>query len=313
MFISYSIRINGIILLPCLLLTQILEYKYSINEYNRKYLTILKYSISYITFSVLILIMGMTLPRGSTYADYFALVTLKGIFSNVVYYANLLGHFFSTLIPKSGKIIYLMTIPFVILGLLEKIKKDYLYFAFSISTVFVYILAPGRDGLRYLFPIIPFYLYFLFSGINKISLILSNKNIKIDMGLMAGIPLILLFLLTISVNIYGQYNMKENIMPGPYQKDSVELFNYILLNTNKDSIVIFDRPRLITLYTNRKSAKIANFDKIKESGADFVVCSRNSQVDLEMQKFSQEVKKIFMNNAFNLYRLNTKKQIAIFR
>jgi len=82
--------------------------------------------------------MGMTLPRGSTYADYFALITAKGIFSNVIYYATLLGHFFSTLIPKSGKIIYLITIPFVILGLLEKIKKDYLYFAFSVFTVCLY-------------------------------------------------------------------------------------------------------------------------------------------------------------------------------
>ena len=313
MFISYSIRINGIILLPCLILTQILEYKYSITEHNRKYLTVLKYSIPYIAFSVLILIIGMTLPRESTYADHFALVTLKGIFSNVIYYAKLLGHFFSTLIPKSGKIIYLITIPFVILGLLEKIKKDYLYIAFSIFTVCLYILAPGRDGLRYLFPIIPFYLYFLFSGINKISFILSNKNIKIDTGLMAGIPLILLFFLTISVNIYRQYNLKDNIIPGPYQKDSVELFNYILLNTNKDSIVIFDRPRVITLYTNRKSARITNFDKIKESGADYVVCRKNSQVDLEMQKFAQRVNKIFINNTFNLYRLNTKKQTALAR
>jgi len=312
-FISYSIRINGIILLPCLLLAQILEYKYSIKEYSRKCLTVLKYSIPYIAFSVLIIIMGMTLPRESTYADYFALITLKGIFSNVIYYAKLLGHFFSTLIPKSGKIIYLITIPFVILGLLEKITKDYLYFAFSIFTICLYILAPGRDGLRYLFPIIPFYLYFLFSGINKISFILYNKDIKIDMGLMTGIPLISLFLLTISVNIYRQHNLKDNIMPGPYQKDSVELFNYISLHTNKDSVIIFDKPRVITLYTHRKSARITKFDKIKESGVDYIVCRKNSQFDLEIQKLAHRLNKIFVNNTFNLYRLNTKKQIPLSR
>ena len=107
--------------------------------------------------------------------------------------------------------------------------------------------------------------------------------------------------------------MKDNIIPGPFQKDSVELFNYILLNTNKDSIVIFDRPRVITLYTNRKSARITNFDKMKESGADYVVCRKNSQVDFEMQKFAQRVNKIFINNTFNLYRLNTKKQTALAR
>ena len=311
MFISYSIRINGIVLFPCLFLAQILEYKYSNKDYSRKYLAVFKYLIPYIAFSVLILIMGMTFPMESTYADHFELITLKGIFSNVTYYATLLGHFFSTLIPKSGKIIYLITIPFVILGLLEKIKEDYLYVAFSIFTVCLYILAPGRDGLRYLFPIIPFYLYFLFAGINKISFILSNKDINIDMGLMTGIPLILLFLLTISVNMYRQHNMKENIVPGPFQKDSVELFNYISLNTNKDSIIIFNKPRVMTLYTNRKSARITNFGKIKESGAGYIVCWQNSPVDLEMQKNSRRADKIFVNTTFNLYQLNTTKQTAL--
>jgi hypothetical protein len=311
MFISYSIRINGIVLFPCLFLAQILEYKYSNKDYSRKYLAVFKYLIPYIAFSVLILIMGMTFPMESTYADHFELITLKGIFSNVTYYATLLGHFFSTLIPKSGKIIYLITIPFVILGLLEKIKEDYLYVAFSIFTVCLYILAPGRDGLRYLFPIIPFYLYFLFAGINKISFILSNKDINIDMGLMTGIPLILLFLLTISVNMYRQHNMKENIVPGPFQKDSVELFNYISLNTNKDSIIIFNKPRVMTLYTNRKSARITNFDKIKKSGAGYIVCWQNSPVDLEMQKNSRRADKIFVNTTFNLYQLNTTKQTAL--
>ncbi|MGA8180225.1 MAG: phospholipid carrier-dependent glycosyltransferase, partial [Desulfobacterales bacterium] len=138
MFISYSIRVNGIILLPCLFLVQVLEYKYAIKGNSRKYLTVLKYLIPYAAFSVLLVVIGMILPRESTYADYFSLITLKGIFSNVSYYAKLPGHFFSTLIPKSGEIIYLITMPFVILGLLENIKKDYLYFAFSIFTVGIY-------------------------------------------------------------------------------------------------------------------------------------------------------------------------------
>jgi hypothetical protein len=174
-FISYSIRVNGIVLLPCLFLTQASEHKCSKRQFSRKSFAILKYSVPYLTFSVLVLILGLILPRGSTYADYFALVTFKGIYLNALFYAKLLGHFFSTLIPKSGIIIYLITIPFVILGLVEKIKKDYLYFAFSIFTICIYVLAPGRDGLRYLFPVIPFYLYFLFAGISKISFILSEN------------------------------------------------------------------------------------------------------------------------------------------
>jgi Dolichyl-phosphate-mannose-protein mannosyltransferase len=307
MFISYTIRVNGIILLPCLFLAQILEHKYSTKQCSRKSLTFLKYSVPYLAFSVLILIMGMILPRGSTYADYFALVTFKGVYLNFIFYAKLLGHFFSTLIPKSGEIIYLMTVPFVIVGLAEKIKKDYLYFAFSIFTVCIYVLAPGRDGLRYLFPIIPFYLYFLFAGLNKINVILSEIDINIDSGLMVGIPLIILFLTTTSVDMYKQYNMKDHIMPGPCQKDSVELFNYISLNTNKDSIIIFNRPRVMTLYTDRKSARIGNFGKIMESGADYIACRQNSQVDLEIQKNGREANKIFVNNAFNFYQLNKEK------
>ena len=100
--------------------------------------------------------------------------------------------------------------------------------------------------------------------------------------------------------------MKDNIIAGPFQKENVELFKYISLNTNKDSIIIFYKPRIMTLFTNRKSARITKFDKIKKSGADYVVCRKNSKVDLEIQKFTQRVNKIFVNNTFNLYRLNKK-------
>jgi hypothetical protein len=107
--------------------------------------------------------------------------------------------------------------------------------------------------------------------------------------------------------MYQQYNMKDHIMPGPCQKDSVELFNYISLNTSEDSIIIFNRPRVMTLYTDRKSAKIGDFDKIVESGADYIACRQNSKVDLEMQKNGQRANKIFVNGTFNFYQLNKTK------
>ena len=310
-FVSYSVRANGIILLPTLLLVQIIVNKYSTEDNGRKPLRILKFSIPYIVFFIFVLITGIVLPGKNTYTDLLADITLRQVLGNVFYYAVELSTFFAV-IPKSGKIIYLMTVPFVILGLLEKLKKDYLYIIFSIFLVGLYIIFPAVQGLRYLFPVIPFYLYFLFVGLDKMRLFLSNRKIECDIGLIIGLSVILLSLLTISTNIHKQYNARNDPISGPYEEDSVQLFSYISQHTDKGSIIVFFKPSVMTLYTNRKSLRTTNIDKIMDIGekyVEYIVCTRNELAEAEaedpdIERLGQRVKKIFENNTFTLYQLN---------
>ncbi len=306
MFVSYSIRSNGIILLPTLLFVQIIVSKSSTKDNSRKYLRNLKYSTPYIFFFICVLIIRMILPSKDTYSDQLTTVTLSQTYENVLYYADLLSVFFSTIIPHSGTIIYWITIPFVVLGVLDKLKEDYLYLIFSMFLVGLYIIWPGRQGLRFLFPIIPFYLYFLFAGLDKISVFLTSRKIGFDVGLVTGLSLLFLSLLTVSIYAYRQYNVRNDTIAGPYHKDSVQLFNYISQHTTEEDIIIFFKPRVMALYTNRKSAHTVEVDKIIELGVEYSAYEPDGQFDLEIEKFDPEAEKIFTNNTFDLYRLNLK-------
>ena len=89
---------------------------------------------------------------------------------------------------------------------------------------------------------------------------------------------------------------------GPYSEDSVELFQYIQKNTKEDSIVLFFKPRVMTLYTGRYSARTLDSTQIEKSGAEYITCQQNSICDAHINQFWPGIKKIFMNGHFILYQ-----------
>ena len=62
---------------------------------------------------------------------------------------------------------------------------------------------------------------------------------------------------------------KSNVIDGPYSKEATALFKYISSNTKNDDIISFFKPRVMSLYTGRKSGIVYHLDKMKEiSGVD---------------------------------------------
>jgi hypothetical protein len=302
-FISFSIRGNGILLLPSLFLVQIVEYGGQLNTLRKNYSKVLSSLIPYFTFFIFMKIIHMALPSGeSTYADMYHYITLAGISENAIYYSKLLSRFFSTILQKPGFFLYLVSLPFFFVGLAGRLKQDYLYTAFMVLTLGLYIVYPGKQGLRFIFPVIPYFLYFIITGIGLIEHKLSNGKGAILASVVVGASILFLFISTITVTIYKQYTDYKTV-DGPYRKESIELFDYIKKNTPKDSIIIFFKPRVLTLYTQRNSARIINYEKAVQSGADYAVCKKSSTLNLQLRGHKADTVKVFSNGEFIMYRL----------
>ena len=168
------------------------------------------------------------------------------------------------------------------IGMIHKIKDDYVYILYMLFNMIVLIIFPGRDK-RLLMPLFPFFIYFLLAGFSRISMSFSlssrHKFENLNAAYIFAIGLILTSFLYISHETYKNiiFNRSE-VIDGPYSPDSIELFNYIEKNTKPDDAIIFHKPRALSLYTGRKSFAIShvNFtpDKAYNSDAKYIVISK---------------------------------------
>jgi len=216
-----------------------------------------------------------------------------------------------------------------------KYRDDYLYLVFSALTFGIYVIWPGYRDLRFIFPLIPFFLYFLFSGINIVESYLARsfkfnylKNIKLSSVI--GTGLVCIFgIVTINKLQDNVVFNKSNVIEGPYSKEATELFKYISSNTKNDDIISFFKPRVMSLYTQRKSGIAYNLDKMKQLSGVYddlmtqmtglLVYDINKIEDLEIKfiahrkdhpeellavdKPDEMLDKVFENDMFILYSL----------
>jgi len=315
-FFSYLVRSQGIYLIPTLLLCQYISNRSSSKQDFISYLRSNKLGfIPYIIFVILVALINNIFPNGGSayFRIVFSELTLTLIIGNVYYYSTLISVFFGNL--SISMVFFGITIPFVVLGVIKNAKKDYLYLVYTFFTFLLIILWPARAGLRYIFPILPFYIYFFFVGLSKIptSLFIPGKFNPLNWNLVNIVAIILILGSCMGIGIYcfrypAFYN-SNIIQEGPYTVESSNMFDYILKNTSEEDIIIFTKHRVMTLYTNRISKRILDFNQLMESKADYFVYSEHfkyfyspsivSQIENHKEKF----KLVFQNNKFKIYKI----------
>jgi hypothetical protein len=277
-----------------------------------------------LSFIILSIILAVTLPGTDAetlphYFDKLSRLSISSLIFDIKYYTVLPSRFFSYLFinmnasafsyNKYSLAIYSLMFMFVIFGISKNIKKDYVYVLYILITLPVNIFFSNRQGFRLIMPIFPFFIYFLFVGLSQITLsfaIFQKYNpVKIKVHILFGLVTVLISLFYISYSSYQNitYN-KSGLINGPFNADSIELYDYIRANTKEDDAVIFSRPTVITLFTNRKSARIYELDNILNSHAEYIVCEkkRKKYYDL-VHNLRKDYDCIFENDSFILCSL----------
>jgi hypothetical protein len=327
-FWSFFLRTNGILLLGPLALVDFLQGR----SHPRPgfHLT----SLPYLTFFLLFGLSLFLFPGGQgSYFDHYELFFSPArLFDNFLFYLALPGWFFAGF--PLQPLLFALTGLACLWGIFQKARAELPALTFSLLTMAIFISWPERQGLRFIYPILPFYLVFAAHGltdfVNRIRLknrpsttppsagssaqgwpttgywILATEYRILPTALLGALALLSL-LITFQQANWQLFSREE--INGPFDPVSAEMFAYVREQTEADSTIIFFKPRLMKLMTERYSILIEDCARIGEGG--YVVMhekqERNGQIhpdEIKTCNPNVALQVVFKNQRFTIYQVN---------
>jgi hypothetical protein len=331
---AFFIRASGVLLLMTLAITQFIALALRLRQGDfpngqcstsfRKLLSdrgvflkdLLINLIPYISFFCIVLLWEAIMPKGlASYPSYLSnAVSINDIKQNLDYYIDLPAEFFIG-VPHFY-LFYFAGIPIAITGIIRRYRSDYHIIVYIILIFVLYILGSSPkslQGLRYLFPILPFYYSFVITGLE----IFQGGKTNIEQKLRKWVCLIpILIVLTYFVissagNAYSNMIHHRETISGPYTATSQGMFSFIKSNTEKESTIVFFKPRLMRMMTGRKSIMLRT--KVELLRGDYL-CVYLAQVRDQVSPDTvqdllkkQAVLLIYENSEFKVYKLTYSK------
>jgi 4-amino-4-deoxy-L-arabinose transferase-like glycosyltransferase len=303
---SMSVKTIGVVVLLGIYAEKIIL---SIKEKKIKAITF--YNILVLTLSVLfcyILINFIVFPTGveqySFFSTLFHLENLdKVIVQSYKSYFGLIKEFFSQDIVISSLTLGLFLIGFV-WKVVNKIDLVDYVFVFYLAIVFVF---PVLQGFRYLMPVYPIIILYIFIVLKSILL-----PLKIKEGPVFALLLFFLLFWNYSNGIHNVLRHQKDTLVGPQEGYSREAFQYIRENTDRNSVLACLKPRVLALYTSRKSigvGLVATIEEIEEKfsevGVNYVVSNtdlKNIVLTNYINGYNNKLELIWSNEKFKVYK-----------
>ena len=302
-FAAFFVRTQGLILLGSVLLFQGIYY---LGQREQRRQLITDSIVIMAVFGILWGITSLIFPGGQTsylalYAG-FSMVTLTG---NLVAYSQVFEEFFATL-PAHALFFYIFAVLFFI-GLVVRLKADLLFVLYIALYLIVLWTWPEWQGYRFLFPMLPFFIYFAIQGI-KVTLNKLSENKKANFQKGANIFLLIIvgvFAYNAGTNAYGNLRTNREIN-GPFDPFSMETYDFIKNNTPANSVIVFFKPRAMHLMTDRKSLALTECERIPEG--DYLALSKKVGENLQIPpenivECNLNLIKIYENRRFVVYQI----------
>lgn len=109
----------------------------------------------------------------------------------------------------------------------------------------IYLIWVSFQGMRFLFPILPFLLLFFWEGIQAV--FPSPNKQKIILLLLLGSSL--------SQSLFTSYYYWHKDTNEAYSQELQELYQFIQQTTPKNAIIVFHKPRALRLFTGRNAVQ----------------------------------------------------------
>ncbi len=275
---------------------------------------ILRPLLPYVSFFVVVLLWKIVLPQGgSSHMAHLERVNADSLKGNALYYRDLLAHFYNGLPnydkTKGTMIAYVASLPFVLIGMIRHFKIAHHIIIYIILTLMMFIIWPHRQGLRFLFPILPFYVMLFISGLSLFTL---GKRwwLKVPTTLLCLLPIFFVlyhFSVRSAQQASKQLESREVIRGGPFADVSLEMFEAVKEHTNDADTIVFFKPRVLRLMTGRNTLRINNTNDM------FVaqyICFLNKRQPFHIRHMqsivaAQRAELVFQNKSYVLYKLKS--------
>ena len=274
----------------------------------------------YVIFFFSITILLRVFPdNGNSYASEIKYVSIDSLVSNFNYYARLLRDFFIGFPYPYYKVVYKITIPLAIAGAAWRYKLYYPAIIYIILSFILYTIYPHKGNLRFLIPILPFYISFVLFGLEGLCnrMIVLKEQIRKPLCYLPVVLVILFF----GFNVYGQNNAYVNLKKikndeGVLGPTAQEMYAFISNNTKSTDTIIYWYPRVMRFITGRQSCSVHKIDQLIRG--DYLVFHPKGTVhndrqvpqsQLESLITNGDARLVFENHNYKVYQLNKKTKI----
>ncbi len=299
-------RSTGLILLPTFLAIQAFEFWRLRRDSSTRNRIIRDSVIFCLSFGVLWLASALIFPSGpESYLADFGSPSPAVIINNSIYYFGLFGNFFDPLIYWQPA--YWILLIFGCIDIWAARKQEpvpLVYFGFSILLLLVW---PVGQGICFIFPLLPLFVYFSFSGMKTAALRLNVQYRKAVTALIYAVWGILLIACLFGSVMLAYANLQnDRNLSGPFDSYSIAAFQFIRNNTAANDVIIFFKPRAMRLMTNRDSLAIDNCKQLHNKDGYIVIdkiAETRRQVSEEaIPQCNLKIKQVFENPAFVIYQ-----------
>lgn len=303
LFGAFFVRTQGLILLGSVLLFQ--GIRFLIHPEQRRVL-VRDSLIIMAVFGILWGISSLIFPGGQTsYLALYAGFSMETLTDNIFSYSRVFGEFFVGI--PGGASFFGIFAPLFFVGLVARFKADLLFVLYAALYLIVLWTWPEWQGYRFLFPLLPFFVYFAVQGGRTIRDQIPEKG-QFAFGVLVYttfVGVIVLFLVVSTGNALGNLQEKRAIN-GPFDPFSIETYDFIKNNTPPDSVIVFFKPRAMRLMTDRDALALTECERMPEG--DYLALSKkvgeNLQIPPErIDECNLPLDMVFQNRRFIVYRV----------
>ena len=304
-FFTTFLRVTGVLLLGCFLIVEF----FRLLKYRQDRITAVEIikgsSIVCLVFILLWATNLLLFPSGgeSYFSQYASLMeTAKGF---IPAYFNVFSFFFGN--TQSWKYLYYAVFLFFLLGVWYQGKQEPIFILFFVLWMMVHVTYPYWQGPRYIFPLLPIFIYFAFQGMKFLIERLPEGYHLIARRAVYGFWILIAGLLFVKSSTNAYLNLQHDRgINGPFDPYSTEVYNYIKEKTPPDSVVVFFKPRVMVMMTEHPTIMSMECERILKG--DYLVLSRkvgeNQQIAPEdIDACNLPLDRVLRNNRFIVYQI----------
>jgi hypothetical protein len=270
-FFTTFMRVTGILLLGCFLIIEFFRLLRNRNDRGTALEIIKGSSIVCFAFILLWVTNLLLFPSGgeSYVSQYAGLIETAR--AGVPAYFNVFSYFFGD--TQVWKYLYYFVFIFFLLGAWNRWRQEPIFILFFILWIVVHITYPYFQGPRYVFPLLPIFIYFAFQGMKSLIGKLPQNYHSRGQAVLYGFWILIagIFLSQSSLAAYANLRNDRGIN-GPFDPYSTEVYTYIKEKTPPESVVIFFKPRVMVMMTGHPTIMSMECDRMLKG--DYLVLSR---------------------------------------
>ncbi len=228
---------------------------------------------------------------------------------NLAYYGAWMARAFPVALPTVAAALFAAATLAALAGFAKRVRTFGFPEAFLLLYFIPILLFTNDQGLRYLVPVLPFYLYYLLLGLREMAQRLPGRFRAVPLGTVAAAALLGYAL------IYPRVGIGAPVAGGPDASEAEALFAFVRERTEPDAVVAFSKARALALWGERRAVILPfgapdaqMWEEIGGFGVTHLLLSPSFPTDRRhyapfVQRNRERLEPVFRNEGFLLLRI----------